>query len=351
VEQPPGVRRDDNRGKGLTMPAPLTTAPIELYRDPEVYERERTAIFGRTWQFLGLEADMIRAGDYLAETLAGFPIVVVRDGGGALLGYHNLCRHRAGPLVGEAKGRCDREFVCRFHAWRYGFDGRLIEPTGFGADAALSPADYSLYPVRVETWRGFIFVNLDGSAAPLAEQLQPLDERLGHQPRRPAKLRDHHPVACNWKVFVENYLDGYHKEGVHPSLSGKPGSQRLPVRIVGKTALYEPQGASGPATSLWAWIWPNTGISVYRGVLMLEHMRPVGPDRTQLEHVFLHEPEDPRVEAAIVNAERITEEDAWLSERVQANLDAGMYRQGVLSPTDEGAVAWFQSEVARALKE
>jgi len=333
----------------MTMPEPTTTAPIALYRDPEVFERERAAIFAKTWQFMGLEADLVRAGDYLAETLAGFPIVVVRDDAGALRGYHNVCRHRAGPLVGDAKGRCDREFVCRFHDWRYGFDGTLREPTGFGPAEGLDARDYSLFSVRVERWRGFVFVNLDGSASPLSEQLQALDQRLGHQPRRPAKLRDHHPVACNWKVFVENYLDGYHKEAVHPALAGAPAARRHEVRMEGKTALYEPRGAVGPAASLWAWIWPNTGLSVYRGVLMLEHMRPVGPDRTQIEHVFLHEPEDPRVEAAILNAERITEEDAWLSERVQANLDAGIYRQGVLSPSHEAAVAWFQAEVARAL--
>ena len=332
------------------MPEPLTTAPIDLYRDPEVFEREREAIFARTWQYLGLEADLVRPGDYLAETLAGFPIVVVRDDEGVLRGYHNVCRHRAGPLVGEAKGRCDREFVCRFHEWRYGFDGRLREPTGFEAGDGLNLADYALFPVLVEVWRGFIFVNLDAAAAPLAEQLQPLDERLGHQPRRSAKVRDRHPVACNWKVFVENYLDGYHKEGVHPALAVEAGSKRYDIRMIGKTALYEVHGKSGPAESLWAWIWPNTGLSVYRGVLMLEHMRPIGPDRTQIEHVFLHEPEDPRVEAAILNAERITEEDAWLSERVQGNLDAGMFKQGILSPTHEGAVVWFQAEVARVLE-
>jgi len=325
------------------------TAPIHLYRDPEVFEREREAIFARTWQYLGLEADLVRTGEYLAETLAGFPILVVRNAEGALRGYHNVCRHRAGPLVAEAKGRCDRELVCRFHEWRYTFDGRLLEPTGFGASEGLNLADYGLLPVLVEVWRGFIFVNLDLGAPALSLQLQALDDRLGRQPRRSAKLRDSHPVACNWKVFVENYLDGYHKEGVHPALAVETGAKRYDIHMSGKTALYEVHGTSGPAESLWAWIWPNTGVSVYRGVLMLEHMRPVGPDRTQIEHVFLHEPEDPRVEAAILNAERITEEDAWLSERVQGNLDAGIYRQGILSRAHEGAVAWFQAEVVGAL--
>lgn len=331
------------------MPAPIMTAPVELYRDTEVFERERLAVFARTWQFFGLEADLVRPGEYVADGLAGYPVLVIRDEHGALRGYHNVCRHRAGPLVGDAKGRCDREFVCRFHEWRYGFDGGLRQPTGFAPDEGLDPSLYSLFPIRVETWRGFIFVNLDMDAAPLGDLLGPLDERLGRQPRRPARVRDRHPIACNWKVFVENYLDGYHQEGVHPALAAEVGAQRLDVHIHGEIALYEAPSPAGPAESLWAWVWPNLGISVYRGVLMIEHMRPDGADRTVIDHIFLHEPEDPGVDAAILNAERITEEDAWISERVQQNLDAGVFRQGVLSSSHEGAVAWFQARMAQAL--
>jgi choline monooxygenase len=331
------------------MPAPPLTAPVETYRDADLFERERQAIFGRTWQFIGLEAELIRAGDYLADVLAGYPVLVIRDEHGKLRGYHNVCRHRAGPLVGDAKGRCEHEFVCRFHGWRYGFDGRLKETTGFGPAEGFDADGYSLFAVRVETWRGFVFVNLDPDAAPLTDLLRPLDERLGKQPRRPARVRDRHPVACNWKVFVENYLDGYHQEGVHPSLASAEGERRHDVQVVGEVALYEVPNPEGPAESLWAWVWPNLGISVYRGVLFLEHMRPESPDRTLIDHVFLHEPEDPGVDAAILNSERITEEDAWISERVQQNLDAGVFRHGVLSPTHEGAVLWFQQRVAKAL--
>ena len=333
------------------MPAPTVTAAVELYRDPAIYERERQAIFAKSWQFLGLAADLVRAGDYLAEVVAGYPLVVVRDDKSGLRGFHNVCRHRAGPLVGEAKGRCDHELVCRFHGWRYAFDGRLLEATGFGAAEGFDPADYGLMPIRVETWRGFVFVNLDLSAAPLIDLLRPLDERLGVQPRRPARVRDRHPIACNWKVFVENYLDGYHQEGVHPHLAPQAGAQRLDIEMIGEVAIYQAPGTGGAAESLWAWVWPNLGVSVYRGVLLLEQLRPIGPDKTLMDHVFLHQPEDPGVDAAILNSERITEEDTWVSERVQQNLDAGVFRQGVLSPLHEHAVAWFQRRVAQALAE
>jgi len=326
-----------------------TTAPVELYRDPEVFERERRSIFARTWQFLGLEADLVRPGDYLAEVIAGYPVFVLRDEQGTLRGYHNVCRHRAGPLVGEAKGRCDRELVCLFHGWRYAFDGSLKRAPGFGPADAFDPASVDLFALRVETWRGFVFINMDLEAAPLLDLLHPLETKLGAQPRRPARLRDRHPVACNWKVFVENYLDGYHQEGIHPELAAEEGAQRLDVQMDGAVALYEHPHRTKGAEGLWAWIWPNLGLSVYRGVLLIEHMRPDGPDRTIIDHIFLHEPEDPGVDAAMMNSERITEEDTWLSERVQQNLNAGVYQSGVLSPQYEGPVAWFQQEVARAL--
>jgi choline monooxygenase len=100
---------------------------------------------------------------------------------------------------------------------------------------------------------------------------------------------------------------------------------------------------------LWSWVWPNWGINLYRGVLMLEHMRPEGPNQARIDHIFLHEPEDAGVDAAIAYSERITEEDNWICERVQKNLDAGIYKEGILSPDQEGTVIWFQARVADAI--
>jgi len=322
---------------------PSVTAPVQLYRDLAVFERERDGVFAKTWQFLGLEAGLVRVGDYLAEVLAGYPVVVVRDENRQLRGYHNVCRHRAGPLVADAKGRCDREFVCEFHKWRYGFDGILKEAVGFGPAEGFDPAAFGLFPIRVETWRGFIFVNLDLDARPLIELLQPVEARFGSRSDRTAIIRDRHPVACNWKVYVETYLEGVHLQGVHET--SEPAHHH-DVFMEAEVALCGVANTENTAESLWAWIWPNLGLTVYRGVLLLEHIRPDGPDRCHIDHIFLHAPEDPSVDAAIIASERITEDHTWLCERVQQNLDAGVYRQGVLSPTHEGAVAWFQARIA-----
>ncbi|HEX4180374.1 MAG TPA: aromatic ring-hydroxylating dioxygenase subunit alpha [Caulobacteraceae bacterium] len=327
---------------------PLTTAPAQLYRDVAVWEHERTSIFAKTWQFLGLETDLRRIGDYIAEVLAGYPLVVIRDENRELRGYHNVCRHRAGPLVAETKGRCDHEFVCRFHEWRYGFDGALKQATRFGPADGLDTAAYGLFPIRVETWRGFVFVNLDPDAAPLIELLRPVEERFSSRPDRSAILRDRHPVACNWKVYVENYLEGVHLEGMHATAEAAH-QHHHEVFMQGEVALCGHPDVDDAAENLWAWIWPNLGLTAYRGVLLLEAIRPVGPDSTEVEHIFVHAPEDPSVDAAIIASERITDDHAWLCEKVQQNLDAGVYHQGVLSPTREGAVAWFQDRIMSGL--
>ncbi|MGC1302271.1 MAG: aromatic ring-hydroxylating dioxygenase subunit alpha [Caulobacteraceae bacterium] len=324
----------------------LTTAPVELYTDPEVFGRERSVVFAASWLFLGLEADLVRPGDYLADAPADFPVVVVRDAAGQLRGFHNVCRHRAGPLVGEGKGRCDREFVCRYHAWRYGFDGRLIAAGDFPPPPNASASPYDLFPIRVETWRGLVFVNLDLDAAPLADTLGPLDRLFGAHKTPPARVRHSHTIASNWKVYVENLLDGYHLEGVHPVLAAKAGDQRHDISIEGQVAVANPHGEE---QGFWAWVWPNLGFHFHRGVLLIEQVLPESPTRMRSEHMYLHEPEDPGVDAAMTTAERIFDEDAWVCERVQRNLAAGVFREGVASPAHDGAVAWFQARVDQAL--
>ena len=331
------------------MPAALVTAPIDRYVDPDIFDRERRAIFAKTWQFLGLEADLVRAGDYLADVLAGFPVMVVRDEQGVLRGYHNVCRHRAGPLVAEGTGHCRGAIVCRFHEWRYGFDGQLREATGFGAGDGLDLGIFNLLPIQVETWHGLVFVNLDNGSARLGPMLAPLERRFSGGRYRPARMRDRHPIGCNWKVYIENYLDGYLRRDIHTGRSVQPGSLSHRVQREGDVVFYELADSRTAAEGLWAWAWPNFGLTVYRNILLLEHTRPEAADRTTVDHIFLHEPEDPGVDAAIVTFEDVTEEDCWICERVQQNLRAGIYRQGVLSQEYETAVAWFQNRVDQAL--
>lgn len=325
------------------------TLPAHLYGCADAWARERAGVFGRAWLFLGHEAEAAAVGDWIATDIAGHRLLAVRGKDGALRAFHNVCRHRAGPLVQGSAGHCEGELVCAYHGWRYALDGRLRAATGFGAAEGFDPRAFGMLELRLETWRGLVFVNLEAGAPPLAEHVAALDALLaarGLEIAAPA-LRRSHDLACDWKVYAENYLEGYHIGAVHPVLAGELGAAEYRVRVAGDLVVQEAVGVNdGPQAGVWGWLWPNLGINVYRDGAMIERMTPVGPGRTRLDYLFLNDGGANALGEALEASDRLTAEDARICEAVQANLSAGAYETGVLSPRHEAAVAWFQSRIA-----
>ena len=325
------------------------TLPARLYGCPDAWARERTAVFGRAWLFLGHEAEAPAAGDWIATDVAGHRLLAVLGRDGVLRAFHNVCRHRAGPLVQGSSGRCEGELVCAYHGWRYALDGRLRAATGFGTAEGFDPREFGLFGIRLEIWRGLAFVTFDPDAAPLYDHVAPLEALLverGLNIAAPA-LRRSHDLACDWKVYAENYLEGYHIGSVHPALAGELGSAEYRVRVEGDLVVQEAAGVNdGPQAGVWGWLWPNLGINVYRDGAMIERMTPVGPGRTRLDYLFLNDGGAGALGEALEASDRLTAEDARICEAVQANLSAGAYDGGVLSARHEAAVAWFQSRIA-----
>jgi choline monooxygenase len=325
------------------------TLPAQLYGCPDAWARERAAVFGRAWLFLGHEAEAAGAGDWLAGDVAGHRLMAVRGKDGVMRAFHNVCRHRAGPLVEGASGHCAGELVCAYHGWRYTLDGRLRAATGFGPAEGFDPRDFGLLPVRLEIWRGLAFACLDDDGPGLDDLVAPLEALLaerGLQIAAPA-LRRAHDLACDWKVYAENYLEGYHIGAVHPVLAGELGAAEYRVRVEGQLVVQEAVGVNdGPQAGVWGWLWPNLGINVYRDGAMIERMTPVGPGRTRLDYLFLNDGGAEALGEALLASDRLTAEDARICEAVQANLSAGAYDRGVLSPRHEAAVGWFQSRIA-----
>jgi len=339
----------------VTISAPVTL-PAELYRnDPVQWAAERRAIFGRSWQFFGHESQLTDSGQWVAETIAGYPIVVVRDEAGALRGYHNVCRHRAGPLTDGPSGKCDGLLVCRYHGWTYALDGRLRAARDFGPTADFDPREYGLFPVRVEAWRGLVFVAVDLELEALAEWVAPLERRLAGRDwgELEVALVRHHPIRCNWKTYVENYLEGYHVPTIHPALDAEIDSARYTVTMDGLVALHEvPTRGDAPVYGgLWAWLWPNLGVNIYAEGLMMERMSPVGSAECRLDYLYLM-PKGSGVSAeTLAMSDVVTAEDVEIAETVQVNLDAGIYDTGRLSLRHETAVAAFQALVVQHLAE
>ena len=322
--------------------------PVERYIGEDALRADRLRILRRTWQFIGDAASLAQPGDYLADVIGGAPVVVVRNAQGELAGFHNICRHRAGPLVPDGAGRCGEAFTCRYHGWRYALDGRLRAATDFGAAADFDPRDYGLFPVRVETWRGLIFVNLDLDAAPLAQHAAPLDSAWGAQlPTHPLTERRVHRIGCNWKTYVENYLEGYHLPMVHPEFDDDIVVADYRVEIEGSVVFHSaPARDASVNAGLWAWLWPNIAINTYRHGFMVERMTPIGPAETQLDYFYYFDPaRTTELAQMFVVSDRVTAQDKQICEAVRRNLDAGIYRGGVLSPKHEASVAWFQDRI------
>ena len=326
--------------------------PVHLYRGEDALRADRDRVLRRSWQFLGHDSQVPTTGDYLADVIGGAPVVVVRKADGVLAAFHNVCRHRAGALVADGAGNCGEAFTCRYHGWKYALDGRLRNAVDFGALDGFDPRDYGLFPIRVEVWRGLLFVNLDPDAAPLSRLIAPLAGRwLAGQAALPLTERRSHRIACNWKAYVENYLEGYHLPMVHPEFDADIVVAGYRTEIEGEVifASAPPRDASVYG-GLWGWLWPNLGVNVYRHGYMIERMTAVGPAETRLDYFYFFDPaRTAELDAMLKVSDLVTAQDLQVCEEVQRNLEAGIYGGGVLSPKHENGVAWFQDRIAGAL--
>ena len=197
-----------------------STIPAPWYTDPRIAELERLNVFSKTWQLVARTSQVENPGDFVTNRLAGEPVVVVRGSDGKLRAFYNVCRHHAAAVVTQQCGRASI-LQCPYHGWKYGLDGSLKGMPEFEGVQNFERVDNGLVRIRVETWECFVFVNLDPDAISLKEFLGGLVKRLA--PLNISQLhffeRRTYDIHCNWKVYVDNYLDGgYHVPYLHNHL-------------------------------------------------------------------------------------------------------------------------------------
>jgi choline monooxygenase len=330
--------------------APLTTLPAAWYHDPAHYAAERVAVFGTEWQLVGAESQVAEPQSHLALDLAGWPIVVARDADGGLRAFHNVCRHRAGPLVDDGCGSGSR-FVCRYHGWAYALDGRLTNARDFGDDD-LDLDQFGLLPVAVEAWRGLLFVNLAPHPPPLVPWLGGFAEQAASFPMEEFAFSHqfHHDVGANWKAYADNYMEGYHLPLVHPELTREVDAARYRVIVGDHHVVHEVPPRDGAINAgRWLWRYPNLALNLYPDAMNIEQFVPLGPDRTRIVYRYFFRDPSQRDEEVERISKVILEEDRLICEAVQRNLEAGQYDTGRLSPRHENGVAAFQGWVAESL--
>jgi choline monooxygenase len=330
--------------------SPARALDPSLYGRADIFGLEREGVFAKAWRLIGHENMLPGAGDFLTDEIAGRPVLAVRGKDGAVRAFHNVCPHRAGPLATAAQGHCDGAITCQYHGWRFTFDGRLQSARDFGAAEGFDPRAHGLTPVRLETWRGFLFVALSEATPPIGDLMTPVDASWTDQSVQPFALRRSHTIRCDWKAYVENYLEGYHVPLIHPGLDAEIDSSKYTVHMEGEIAVHRaPSRKSGNVYSgLWAWAWPWLGINVYEHGVMMERISPVGPEETRLDYLYFFDPaRADELADMLALSDAVTAEDKEMCEIVHRNITGGIYRAGPLSPRHEGAVAWFQARLRR----
>jgi len=327
----------------------LTLSPHpSVYVSAETYERERREVFARTWQYVGDARSLQRTGDHVAATFAGYRVVVVRQSDGRLKGFHNMCRHRAAAVVPEdGYGRAG-VLTCPYHRWAYGLDGSLRTTPEFGEVKGFCKDDFGLLPVHVGEWRGHLFVNLAEEPEPLHEALRDLPGLVGNKPLERCRLADswHLDFDANWKVYTENYVEGYHVPSVHPAFDAElePGTF--------STAAYERSiamragaKAGGLYEGLWTWTWPAFTLVMFPGGYDVSRILPIAPEKTRAQFDVFIDPEAGVSKAEAKKTSRairdLVAEDMAISVAVHRNLASGVFPGGPLSPRHEEGLSLF----------
>ena len=351
------------------------TLPSTAYLDAAVLEHERERIFGRTWQLVAHAGELARVGDFKPTNILDEPILLTHAPDGRLRGFYNVCRHRAAQVVTTRGNR--KSLQCGYHGWVYGLDGRLQTAREMEGTENFDMADFGLGPIRVETLGPFVFANLDQDAAPLAEWIGVIPAEIAAagydlSSMRLIERRDY-DIACNWKVYVDNYLEGYHLPIAHPGLFKELdydqyrvetfryySKQHAPIRelkpgeVPGRDRRYiRMPGAEDDA--LYYWIFPNTMLNIYQDNLSTNVIVPLGVDRTlTIFEWYYAEPGTgvgwESMQQTIAFSDEIQQEDIAICEQVQRGLRSRSYNRGRFSALRENGVHHFQSLVAEFLE-
>ena len=346
--------------------------PAEWYVSDEIFELETELIFERSWQCVGLASDLSHPGDYITATIGRVPVVVLRDAGGSLRGYVNVCLHRC-SVIAVGSGNSSR-LQCPYHAWTYDLDGRLVSAPRSDREESFDCSDFRLADVRVECLGPLVFANLDTDTISLEEQLDGLEARVAADGMVFDGLEHvrhwESEAAANWKVLVENFNECYHCPNAHPSfsrlLSVNPDQYVLetsrwtsravtPLRKYPEGAApkypYDPTGENDKGQ--FALFWPTFTLNQSPGPrrIVAFWFVPVAPDLTRLVSETFVDPtaSAEQIELMAKFSSSVAEEDRHLVESVQRGMRSGRVPRPRLMVDSERLVQHFDQLVVQAL--
>ena len=360
-----------------TPDAACFTLPPEAYTDPDLYALEVERIFRREWLIVGRASDVPNPGDWFTIDVLGDPLLVVRGTDGQVRALANVCRHRYMPVALEGRGN-DRRFVCAYHGWVYGTDGRLVAAPLMEGSTGFDKGRCALPEYRLEQWQGFLFVNFDDDAVPLVQGLADADARL--ESYRSADLVTGLAYDAvwegNWKLATENGMEYYHHMGLHgrtlEAMLPAAGARMEPAPASGRfthtrcpyadraaaaervARRHDSRFSEADATSSYAMgLFPNISLALTPDSNNWLSFLPMGPEKTRViggyllpDNLQYGDPETAARRNALIHA--VNEEDAQATWRLQQVMRSTKAAPGPLN-VREGTVAQFYKYLARTL--
>ena len=348
----------------ILAPQPLSHAlalPASFYTDAGMPALDREAVFAHSWQLVGHESQLPDAGDHLVTDIAGLPVIVIRNTEGQLKAFHNVCRHRAGPLA-LCNGKGAKALRCHYHGWTYTLDGVLRSAPEMKQTQDFDVSSIRLPSLRIGIWEGLVFVGAE-HAPDFVEFIKGWDGPLrGLSPKNFVFHRRYaYDVACNWKVYCDNYLEGYHVPHIHPGLNSLLDYKVYETEVGDWFSWqYSPLDSDdklyGSGDAVYYFIYPNTMLNLLPGRLQSNRVLPLGLDRCRVEFDYFYTPgnepsPDDRHEADHPFAHQVQDEDIAICEHVQRGLASGSYRAGRLNPSRENALHHFHELLRRAYRD
>ncbi|MEM7188567.1 MAG: ring-hydroxylating oxygenase subunit alpha [Pseudomonadota bacterium] len=327
-------------------PSRSLSLAAEAYTERQWFDHDLRSIFARTWQWVCHVEKVRIPGSFLTVEIAGRPIAVVRDRDGVLRAFYNVCKHRAHELL-KGEGETTR-IMCPYHAWVYDLTGQLRRAPETENLVGFDPKEICLDAVQVEEFCGFIYVNLDPSAAPLAEQSGDLAAEILHWAPDISELTFGHrltyDIKSNWKNVVDNFLECYHCPTAHKDFCDLVDMNTYKVTTHGiysshmaeagnaPNSAYDVSNATVKTHAVW-WLWPTTCLMRYpgRSSMIVLNIIPAGPDRTlETYDFFLETPEPDEMELDAIRYldEVLQVEDIGLVESVQRGMETPAFTQG-----------------------
>lgn len=330
------------------------TLPSRYYTDAAVLDAENRTVFGKTWQLVGRAEQVREPGSYFTATIAGEPLLIVRGQDGEVRAMSNVCRHRAGPV---ASGEGKRPVLqCGYHGWTYSLDGSLLKTPEFNGVECWDAKSVALPKFPVAVWNELIWVNLDRDAAPLPDFLGDLVGMLTKRDTSGYRLaaRKDWFLDCNWKVYVDNYLEGYHIPIVHPGLFREidypnyrtETRRNFSIQFAPLKRTDRIRAESADDEVDYYWVYPNLMLNVYPDNFSTNLIIPVGHQRTlTVFEWFFRDPDgegvQERINQTIEFSDEIQIEDIAICEAVQRGLRSSTYSRGRFSPQRENGVHHF----------